>query len=132
IARQQESDCDSRIGKGRQELFTRNYHCGNRPLHNIGGAATVKFALANGWSERVACPLMQWSGRHDIRVTRKQQRLRAGRIAAPNGPQIMDAKTFRSAVHSLAYKTKRSEPRGDEVQTACIVRSNGRPCDQLF
>src|SRR5436190_16582253 len=114
-----------------QEVLTCDYHCCNGCLH-VGGSTSVEFAVANYGCEWIARPMIQWTGRHDVRVPREYERAGAGRAAVPDSPQVADAKTFRTAVHPLAHKAKRDKSRSDQLQATCILRSDRGPCNQFF
>src|SRR4030095_15527591 len=105
-----------------QELLTRDHHCCNGRLH-VGGAASVESPITNYGCEWIGRPVIERTGRHDVRVPREYERACAGR-AAPDSPQITDAKTFWAAVHPLAHKAERDKTRSDQLQAPCVVRSD--------
>ena len=131
VARDQEGDRAGRIGPGGDELLDRDHHRGERALH-VGSAAAVQHAVAVRRHERVAGPLVERAGRHDVGVAGEREDLRRRPPAGPERPQVGDAAVGGSARSLLAIEAERRQAGRDQVLAAAVGRRDRTAGDQLL
>ena len=95
------------------EVSNCNDECGERSLH-VGSAAAVEHLIPDRRHERVARPLLERPGRHDVGVAGKAHQRNCG--AAPR-PQVVDA----AHADLLAFEAERLQLVAQDVEAAGIV-----------
>jgi hypothetical protein len=108
----------------RDEGFDRGNESGQRAFH-VGGAAPVKHAFALYGLERVAVPLIEWSGGDDVGVSCKTQQ-RASVAAAR--PQV----GYAAAIDVFAIETDAFKAFDDDWQASAVFRGDRAAGNQLF
>ncbi len=106
------------------KFFDRGDERRQRALH-VRRATPVQHAVAHGWNERVAVPLICRPGRHHVGMPGEAHQ-RPG-VAAPR-PQIVHL----AAAHFFQAETERRKARTDDVQAAVIRRREGAARDELL
>jgi hypothetical protein len=82
---------------------------------HVGCAAAIQHAVAYRRGERIAIPLIERTGRNDVRVSRKAHQ-RACRTAPR--PQIVDP----ALADFFAFETERLQVLAQEIETTCVCR----------
>ena len=131
VARDQEGDRAGGIGARGDELLDRDHHRGERALH-VGGAAAMQHAVAVARHERVAGPLLERPGRHDVGVAGEREDLRRRRAPRSDRPQVGDAAVGRSAGSVRAIEAERRQAGRDQILAAAVRRRHRAAGDQLF
>ena len=110
------------IRVGRDELLGRRDHGREAALH-VRCASTVEDPVADDRRERVATPLLERTGRHDIGVAGEAQH---GAGIATARPEIGHA----AELQGLDPEAARSQSLGHQGLTAGVGRCHGRAGDQ--
>src|SRR5258706_11711745 len=107
----------------RYKLLDRDHESGDRSLH-VGGAASEELSVALGGDERVAVPLLDRAGRHDVGVTHEADK--GAGVAAPS-PEIAHL----AVPDRLERKSDPREPFGEYPLAAAVFRGDRAPRDQF-
>jgi hypothetical protein len=139
VAGDQEGDGQGRVGMGRQEFLDRHHHGRDRGFH-VGGAAPVHLSVAMAGRERVAEPLVERAGGHDVGVAGEHQGLCVCRFCRSTGlleadalgPEVGDAKALGAADDGFALKPSGASRAISRGLAVGVVGRDGGAGDQLF
>src|SRR5689334_2704842 len=105
------------------EGLDRRHECCDRRFH-VGGAASIKHAVADGRRERITRPVLERPGRYHVDVAGEADQRRL--VPAPR-PEVVHA----VGAEALAAESERLQALFDELETAGVVRGDRVTLDQL-